>query len=63
MGSQRDCTWILGLPGFRVTTIKGEDSEAQSRLRVTWSDAVDDIRAVGVVDGLPCAVDEGADLG
>lgn len=34
MGSRRDCTWILGLPGFRVTTIEGEDDEAQSRLRV-----------------------------
>lgn len=34
MGSRRDCTWILGLPGFRVTTIEGEDEEAQSRLRV-----------------------------
>lgn len=34
MGSRRDCTWILGLPGFRVTTIEGEDSETQSRLRV-----------------------------
>ena len=34
MGSRRDCTWILGLPGFRVATIEGEDGEAQSRLRV-----------------------------
>jgi transposase len=34
VGSRRDCTWILGLPGFRVTTIEGEDSETQSRLRV-----------------------------
>jgi len=34
VGSRRDCTWILGLPGFRVATVEGEDSEASSRLRV-----------------------------
>jgi len=34
VGSRRNCTWILGLPGFRVTTIEGEDDEAHSRLRV-----------------------------
>ena len=34
MGSQRDCTWILDVPGFQVTTITGEGREAQRRLRV-----------------------------
>jgi transposase len=34
VGSRRDCTWIVGLPGFRVATIEGEDSEASSRLRL-----------------------------
>lgn len=34
MGSRRDCTWIVGLPGFRVTTIEGEDGKVESRLRV-----------------------------
>ena len=34
MGSRRDCTWILGLPGFRVVTIKGEAGAVQSRLRI-----------------------------
>ena len=24
MGSQRDCTWILGLSGFRVVTMEGD---------------------------------------
>ena len=33
MGSRRDCTWILGLPGFRVVRIEGEE-EAHSRLRI-----------------------------
>jgi hypothetical protein len=33
VGSRRDCTWILGLPGFRVESIEGEDA-ATSRLRV-----------------------------
>ena len=34
MGSQRDGTWILGLPGFRVERIDGEKALATSRLRV-----------------------------
>jgi hypothetical protein len=33
VGSRRDCTWILGLPGFRVETIEGQDEAATSRLR------------------------------
>jgi hypothetical protein len=33
VGSRRDCTWILGLSGFRVESIAGEDA-ATSRLRV-----------------------------
>jgi transposase len=33
VGSRRDCTWILGLPGFRVERIEGEDAWT-SRVRV-----------------------------
>ncbi len=34
MGSRRNCTWILGLPGFRVVTIEGEGEATDSRVRV-----------------------------
>ena len=34
MGSQRDCTWILGLPGFRVVTIEHEDEAVNGRLQI-----------------------------
>ena len=34
MGSRRDCTWILGLPGFRVDLIEGEDDAPDCRVRV-----------------------------
>lgn len=34
MGSQRDCTWILGLPGFRVERVEGEDGDATSRVQI-----------------------------
>lgn len=34
MGSRCDCTWILGLPGFRVESVEGEDTEATSRVRI-----------------------------
>lgn len=34
MGSRCDCTWILGLPGFRVESVEGEDTEATSRMRI-----------------------------
>ena len=34
MGSRRDCTWILGLSGFRVERLDGEATEATSRLRL-----------------------------
>jgi transposase len=34
VGSRCDCTWILGLPGFRVERIEGEAADAHSRLRV-----------------------------
>ncbi len=34
MGSQRDCTWILGLPGFRVVTIEHEGEAVNGRLQV-----------------------------
>jgi len=33
MGSRRECTWILGLPGFRVERVEGEDGRV-SRIRV-----------------------------
>ena len=34
MGSRRECTWILGLPGFRVVRLEREDDTADSRLRL-----------------------------
>ena len=34
MGSQRDCTWILGLPGFRVERIESQDAAATGRVQV-----------------------------
>jgi transposase len=34
MGSRRNCTWVLGLPGFQVETIEGADDDATCRLRV-----------------------------
>jgi transposase len=34
VGSRCDCTWILGLPGFRVESVEGEDTEATSRVRI-----------------------------
>jgi transposase len=34
VGSHRDCTWILGLAGYRVERIDGDGVESMSRLRV-----------------------------
>jgi transposase len=34
VGSRRDCTWILGLPGFRVERVDGEDGDATSRVQI-----------------------------
>ena len=34
MGSPCDCTWILGLPGFRVEAVEGDEAGADSRMRV-----------------------------
>ena len=34
MGLRRDCTWILGVPGFRVETLESADDTGTSRLRV-----------------------------
>ena len=34
MGSRRDCTWVLALPGFRVENIEGADDSGTTRLRV-----------------------------
>lgn len=34
MGSQRDCTWILGLAGFRVVTTESNGEAADSRLTI-----------------------------
>ena len=34
MGSRDDCTWILGLPGFRVETIERGEDAASGRVRV-----------------------------
>ena len=34
MGSRRNCTWILGLSGFRVVTAESEGAGADSRLTI-----------------------------
>jgi len=34
VGSQRDCTWILGLPGFRVVELIGDQTDASGRIQV-----------------------------
>jgi transposase len=34
VGSRCDCTWILGLPGFRVERVEGDDTGATSRVRI-----------------------------
>ena len=34
MGSRRDCTWILGLPGFRVLSLESDGEGADSRLTI-----------------------------
>ena len=34
MGSRRDCTWILGLPGFRVLSMESDGERADSRLTI-----------------------------
>jgi transposase len=34
VGSHRDCTWILGLPGFRVEQVQGDAATAASRMRI-----------------------------
>ena len=31
VGSRRDCTWILGLSGFRVITVESDDDTPQGR--------------------------------
>ena len=63
MGSQRDCTWILGLPGFRVERIEGHAVEADRRLRVfTEGRAALSLRRVWPMNG-PCSADEGTDVG
>jgi hypothetical protein len=51
VGSRRDCTWILGLSGFRVESIEGEDA-ATSRLRIRIERRGRAIRAAGGADGL-----------
>jgi transposase len=34
VGSRRDCTWILGLSGFRVVTMEYDEAAPASRLRI-----------------------------
>jgi len=34
VGSRRDCTWILGLSGFRVVSVESEGDTAEGRLRL-----------------------------
>ena len=48
MGSRRDCTWILGLAGFRVITVESDGESSDSR--VTESD-LDQHNVARFVDG------------
>jgi hypothetical protein len=34
VGSRRDCTWILGLAGFRVVTTESAGEAVDSRLTI-----------------------------
>ena len=34
MGSRRDCTWILGLTGFRVITMESDEAASDGRLTI-----------------------------
>lgn len=34
MGSQRDCTWMLGVAGFRVVRAESDGEHAESRLTI-----------------------------
>jgi transposase len=34
VGSRRDCTWILGLPGFCVERVDGDNGDATSRVQI-----------------------------
>ena len=34
MGSRRDCTWILGLAGFRVVTAESDSDASDGRLTI-----------------------------
>ena len=34
MGSRRDCTWILGLAGFRVITVESDGESSDSRVTI-----------------------------
>ena len=59
MGSQRNCTWILGLAGFRVVTTESDGEAVDSRvtirierrgsrgLRLQWLRSSDPACAVG----------------
>ena len=68
MGSRRDCTWILGLSGFRVTMIEGESGEAtagtagatRTALPVQWLRPSDAPRAL---DQFPNAASVASYLG
>jgi hypothetical protein len=45
VGSRRDCTWILGLSGFRVVTADSEGETAESRLTIRIADGVQVVAA------------------
>jgi RNase P subunit RPR2 len=34
VGSRPDCTWVLGLPEFRMENVEGADDSGTTRLRV-----------------------------
>jgi hypothetical protein len=53
VGSRRDCTWILGLPGFRVVRVEGKESDARVASTFGSSDAAPAVIRAGGVAGAP----------
>jgi len=51
VGSRRDCTWILGVPGFRVETLESADTRGPVDFECIWNAAGGATRAVDVADG------------
>jgi hypothetical protein len=51
VGSRRDCTWVLGLPGFRVETIEVRTTPGPVDFGCVWNATGGNTRAVDVADG------------